>query len=626
MCGILGISPAHDIDPLKFTRARDSLFHRGPTAGADWFCPEGMIRLGHRRLAILDLSPAGGQPMVSSCGKFVLVFNGEIYNHLALRTQLGAEGLLPDGGWKGHSDTETLVACFSAWGFEPTLKKLVGMFALALWDRQKKTIALARDRMGEKPLYYGIQDSHLVFSSELKALRLLPSFQNKIDVSAASLFLHNNYIPSPFSIYQGISKLPPGTWIEIPFNYTQSTLPPPQQYWSAEQAAIAGFAHPFGGSFEDAREELESLLKTSIRAQMIADVSVGAFLSGGVDSSTIVALMRECTKKPVVSLSIGVPGSPLDESAYAAAVAKHLGTHHIELHINKDDILSVIPDLFNIWDEPLGDSSQIPTWIICKLAKEHVTVALSGDGGDELFFGYQHHSRFTTLWKLRWLRNAPWNLASGIISRMGGYEAGRKLNAFHSAWKINDPIDFIGYLSDLYRDFPAPTFYHKHAGRHPNITALPDMLSSVALRDMLGYLPDDILVKVDRAAMNVSLETRSPFLDHRVVEFALSLPTSFKRHNGTTKRILRQTLYRHVPKKLIERPKQGFSIPVSQWLKNDLKEWGEEMMHSIRKNPEFWNIATMETMWKEHQSGSRDHSQRLWGAFALSPFIYSATK
>jgi len=621
MCGILGALPANDIDVAKFTKARDSLFHRGPNAGDNWLCPDRHILLGHRRLSVLDPSPAGAQPMHSACGKLVIVFNGEIYNHLSLREELAADDLVPNGGWKGHSDTETLVACFFAWGVEATLKKMTGMFALALWDREKKAIFLARDRIGEKPIYYGIQGSRFIFASELKAFKQLPGFEERIDHSAASLFLHNNYIPAPYSIYQGIFKLPPGTWIELPLTQASAVLPTPVPYWSAEEKAISGFAHPFTGTFQDACDELEYLLRSSIKSQLVADVPVGAFLSGGIDSSIIVALMQECSSQPITSLSIGVPGSPLDESPHAAAVAKYLGTDHIGLHFKANDALSIIPDLSTIWDEPFGDSSQLPTWLVCKLAKEHVTVALSGDGGDELFCGYPHHSRLSALWDHRWLRHTPWRLAAQTIEKVYLSESSRRLSAYGSAWQHKNPLDFIDYLIDLYRDIPAPTHQGLPTGRHPYLRPLPDMRSTVALRDTLGYLPDDILVKVDRAAMSVSLETRAPLLDHRIVEFALSLPPSFKHQRSVTKRILREMLSRHVPRKLTERPKQGFSVPIAYWLRNELKGWSQEMLLAIRRNPDFWDYPIIETMWSEHQAGFRDHSQRLWGAFALAPFI-----
>jgi len=622
MCGILGVLPANDIDIVKFTKARDSLFHRGPNAGENWLCPNRHILLGHRRLAILDPSPAGAQPMHSACGKLVMVFNGEIYNHLALREELAAYNLFPNCAWRGHSDTETLIACFSAWGVEATLKKMTGMFALAVWDREKKTIFLARDRIGEKPLYYGIQHSRLVFSSELKAFKHLPGFEGHIDYSAASLFLHNNYIPAPHSIYKGIFKLPPGTWIEIPLNQALITLPNPIQYWSVAEKAVSGFTHPFTGTFQDACDELDYLLKVSIKSQLAADVPIGVFLSGGIDSSIVASLMQEGVTQPITSLSIGVPGSSLDESPHAAAIAKHLGTNHIELHCKANDALSIIPNLSTIWDEPFGDSSQLPTWLVCKLAKEHVTVALSGDGGDEFFFGYPHYSRFSTLWNHRWLlRHMPWRMTAQILEKICLPESSRRLIAYGTAWQIKNPLDFIDYLIDLYRDISPPMHKYFPMNRHPYLRQLPDMRSTVALRDSLGYLPDDILVKVDRAAMSVSLETRAPLLDHRIVEFALSLPPSFKHQRSITKRILREILSRRVPRKLIERPKQGFSVPIAHWLRNELKEWSQEMLLAIRQNPDFWDYSLIETMWSEHQAGFRDHSQRLWGVFALVPFV-----
>lgn len=621
MCGILGVLPGDGLNTENFTQARDTLFHRGPNAGSNWLCPKGHIALAHRRLAIVDLSSAGAQPMHSACGRYVIVFNGEIYNHLALRKELAT--LTPNGLilWKGHSDTETLIQCFSTWGAEITLQKISGMFAFAIWDKQKRTLCLARDRMGEKPLYYGIQGSRFVFSSELKALKHLVSFEGRINPRAASSFLRQNYILAPQTLYENIFKLPPGTWLEVSLSECTKTLPEPKHYWSLENIALAGATNTFTGSFQDACDELEFLLKASIKSQLMSDLPVGAFLSGGIDSSLIVALMQSLSDKPVTTLSLGMTDFRFDESRHAAAVAAHLGTDHISATCDLDDILQLIPKLPSIWDEPLGDSSQLPTWLVCNMAKQYVTVALSGDGGDELFLGYPHYSRLATLWNNRWLGHVPYQGISKTLQALGISRTPSKILAYGKACNIDSPLRFIQFMMDLYRDGQFPARQFSDASQYPITKELPEMYSNAALWDMYSYLPDDILTKVDRAAMNVSLETRIPFLNQDIVEFALRLPLHFKYSPGTTKKILREILIRYVPQSITERPKQGFSIPVAQWLKYELKDWGLEMLEAIRSNSDFWNYDVIREMWQEHQLGARDHSQRLWGAFSLAPFL-----
>jgi len=592
MCGITGQLGGNQGQGLEQTvrRMADTLLHRGPDDGGVWMDEAAGIALGHRRLSILDLSPAGHQPMASASGRFVIAFNGEIYNHLELRRDLEnipsphplsqrARGVV---SWRGHSDTETLLACFEAWGIEKTLGNAVGMFAIALWDRETRTLTLARDRMGEKPLYYGWQGDTFLFGSELKALKAHPAFRADIDRGALALLLRHNYVPAPYSIYEGIYKLPPGTWLQMRPDQRDAE---PVAYWSLGEVAERGVANPFAGSDEDAVDALERHLGAAVRGQMVADVPLGALLSGGLDSSMIAALMQAGSSRPVRTFTIGFDEREYDEATHARAVAKHLGTDHTELRLSGADALALVPQMPSMYDEPFADSSQLPTHLVMKLARQHVTVALSGDAGDELFGGYNRYFLAPKVWqRVGWMplpvRRALGAgllaLPSGAMNRLAG-PAGIALPG-DKAHKLGRRLREMRSIDDLYVSLVSewPNAAGMVVGGHmpPNLLdarerwpRLDDPVARMMALDGLTYLPDDILVKVDRAAMAVSLETRAPFLDRDVIGFAWSLPMHMKIRNGQGKWLLRRLLDRHVPRELVERPKMGFGIPLDAWLR-----------------------------------------------------------
>ena len=628
MCGITGFIDLGSNRDESISRLRAMLKpinHRGPDDGGIWVDENCGVALGHRRLSILDLSPAGHQPMISACERFVIVFNGEIYNHLELRKTLEKSSQLPIGGWRGHSDTETLLACFAFWGIEKTLQSTVGMFALALWDKLDKSLTLARDRIGEKPLYYGWQGEAFLFGSELKALRAHPAFSAQMDWHAASSFLRLNYIPAPSSIYQGVYKLVPGSTLTLTQRcIQQKTLPVPLPYWSLANAAIFGLENPFTGSFSDAVDNLESLMRQSVMQQAVADVPVGAFLSGGIDSSTVVAMMQSATSAKVTTFSIGMPDFKMDESQHAAAVAKHLGTRHVAHIIHPNEALELIPRLSEIWDEPFADSSQIPTFLVSRLAKSEVKVALSGDGGDELFLGYSQYGLYQKIWRARHLGKLPWN---GILSSLSQFKGNQRLSSFTrrsvnlvNALRQPNSQMLNSYWVDRYRQGRVP-LKEQQGVKMLDFPLLRDVASTSALWDAGTYLSDDIMVKVDRAAMANSLETRAPFLDHRIIEFATSLPLKYKLRGGVGKKVLREVLYRHVPKQIIDRPKMGFSIPLSQWLRNELRPWAEFILQQIPSDSEFFNKPMIDQIWSEHLSGQQEHTEKLWGILSLQSFM-----
>ncbi|WP_333844537.1 asparagine synthase (glutamine-hydrolyzing) [Pelomicrobium sp.] len=658
MCGLTGFwQPAdgHKDSVEMAHRMVDPLVHRGPDDTGVWVDELAGIALAHRRLSILDLSTAGHQPMVSASGRYVIAYNGEIYNHLELRKDLAhfpspsppPPAPLPEGEggvrWRGHSDTETLLAAFEAWGIETTLKKTVGMFALALWDRATRTLTLARDRMGEKPLYYGWVKGALVFASELKAIRAYPGFDNAIERKALTLFLRHNYVPAPWSIYENIWKLPPGCWVQFSAD-TLSPGPSPggrgeiKAYWSLREVAESGRREPFTGSEVAAEEELDRLLRQSIAGQRVADVPLGAFLSGGIDSSTVVAVMQATADRPVKTFSIGFHEGEYDEARHAAAVARHLGTEHTEWYVTPKDALDVIPKLPTLYDEPFADSSQIPTHLVAMLARRQVTVALSGDGGDELFGGYNRYFWVTALWRrldrlpliLRRLATAgvtalppsAWNRLYGAVAwalpeRWRFRLPGDKLHKAAALFAADRPEAVYRRLVSHWED-PASVVL---GGEEPPTPLtdpaawpeLPDFEHRMMYLDAITYLPDDILVKVDRAAMGVSLETRVPLLDHRIVEFAWRLPLSMKIRDGQGKWLLRQVLYRYVPKDLIERPKMGFGVPIEHWLREPLKDWAEDLLSEARLRREgFLDPAPIRERWEEHLSGRRNWAYYLW--------------
>ena len=584
--------------------------------------------------------------MASGRGRFVIAFNGEIYNHLLLRAELERSGLAP--AWRGHADTETLLAGFDAWGIQATLERCIGMFAFAVWDKHTSTLTLGRDRLGEKPLYYGWQGQGpgavFLFGSELKALKAHPAFAAGIDRNALCLLMRHNYIPAPYSIYQGIAKLEPGCLLTVSLAQPEPTM---VRYWSTAAVAVAGCAAPFAGSPGQAVDALEGLLKSAVQQQMMADVPLGAFLSGGIDSSTIVALMQAQSARPVKTFTIGFNEAGYNEAVHAKAVATHLGTDHTELYVTSKQALDVIPRLPSLYCEPFSDSSQIPTFLVSQLARLQVTVSLSGDAGDELFCGYSRYMMADKLWKKlsafppasrRWMATAltalppaRWNALLGPLQGM----LPTHLRHANLGDKLHKGAGVLasGSVEELYLglvthwDDPAsvvvggtepPTLL---TGNLPQLTGLDEIQRMMAL-DALTYLPDDILVKVDRAAMGVSLEGRVPFLDHRVVEFAWSLPQSMKLRDGVGKWVLRQVLYRHVPQALIERPKMGFGVPIGDWLRGPLKDWAESLLDESRLRQEgFFHPAPIRQKWAEHLSGRRNWQHHLWDVLMFQAWL-----
>ncbi|BAY51888.1 asparagine synthetase [Thermostichus vulcanus NIES-2134] len=658
MCGLTGFwqpcgCPTDEVS-ATIQRMADTLVHRGPDDVGVWVDAEVGIALGHRRLAILDLSPAGHQPMVSATGRYVIAFNGEIYNHLELREELskvGAGGTAPV--WRGHSDTETLLAAFAALGIEKTLKRVVGMFAIALWDRETRTLTLARDRMGEKPLYYGWVRDALVFGSELKALRAYPGFDNAIERRSLALFMRYDYIPAPWSIYENIWKLSPGCFVQFraashggePLAVgSRGNIKP---YWSVRDVAERGLANPFTGREADALEELERLLRQSIAGQMMADVPLGAFLSGGIDSSTVVALMQAQSSRAVKTFTIGFHEQDYNEAEHAKAVARHLRTNHTELYVTPQEAMAVIPKLPSLYDEPFADSSQIPTFLLAQLARQQVTVSLSGDGGDELFGGYTRYFLTHSLWqRLAWiplpmrklaeqgvLAISPqtWNrvfalLAPVLPERLRFRLPGDKLHKAAALFVARRPEDIYLRFVSHWHD-PTSLVIGTEEPRTPltepaAVLEGTDFEARMMYLDSITYLPDDILVKVDRAAMGVSLETRVPLLDHRIVEFTWQLPHYFKIRRGQTKWLLRQVLYRYVPKELIERPKMGFGIPLDQWLRGPLREWAEDLLSEERlKREAFLNPELVRQKWQEHLLGRQNWAYHLWNVLMWEAWL-----
>lgn len=631
MCGITGfynLNASQKQDEIYniLHQMTDAIIHRGPDDSGHWCNAESGVALGFRRLAILDLSPTGHQPMESTDGRYVIIFNGEIYNYANLRQELLKVGHT----FKGTSDTEVMLAAISQWGLEAATRKFNGMFAFALWDKETRILSLVRDRLGIKPLYYGWLGDTLAFGSELKTLRAHPKFQPEIDRNALTLFLRHNYIPAPLTIYKSIFKLPPGHILTI-LPVEKAAPLEPKAYWSVQEIVESGLSKPFTGNENEAIEALDQLLTNSIGLRMIADVPLGAFLSGGIDSSTIVALMQKQSSRPVRTFTIGFHESGFNEAEHARVVAKHLGTDHTELYVTPAEARAVIPRLPTLYDEPFSDSSQIPTFLISQLARQHVTVSLSGDGGDELFGGYNRYFWGVNLWK--WIGWAPLpfrrTMAQGL--RILSPEQWSKLlrpthyaNPGDKIHKISEilhtPLGEALYL-DLVSHWKNPA--NIVIGGYEPLTAVTDpskwaKTATFADRmmsiDMLTYLPDDILVKVDRASMGTSLEARAPFLDdHEIIEFAWRLPLHMKIRVNQGKWILRQVLYRHVPQKLIERPKMGFGVPIDSWLRGPLREWAEDLISEDRlRRDGFFHPEPIREKWAEHLSGHRNWQYYLW--------------
>ncbi len=619
MCGFAGY---YHKNSFRFEKGKEyairmanAIVHRGPDDSGEWIDGEAGIALAHRRLSILDLTPAGHQPMVSPSGRYVIVFNGEIYNHLATRKELEQELLV--SSWHGYSDTETLLMAIESWGIVKALKVSTGMFAFALWDRQERQLALARDRIGEKPLYYGIQGGALLFASELNAIRQVPGFHGKVDKEVLALYFKHNAVPETFCIYTGFRKLKPGSILTIRSeDIAHNVLPDPQQYWSLHDAYQYGLENPFTGTDAESVDELERLFLGSITEQSIADVPLGAYLSGGVDSSAVVALMQSKSSKKVKTFTIGFADQEYNEAEYAKAVAKYLGTDHYELYITQQDALDVIPKLPEIYDEPFADSSQIPTFLVSQLARQHVTVSLSGDGGDELFCGYKQYPKALAHW--RKIRRIPHALRKSIAvptswllpdAQFGNEFLAKKIKAFSQ----KDIVSFYDVMVSQCLD--ASFFIAGKVAFEGNYSGhcFGQSLDALMAVDITRYLPSDILVKVDRAAMNVSLETRLPLLDYRIIEYAQRLPESMKIRNGESKWILRQLLYRYVPRELIERPKMGFGVPVTDWLRGSLMEWADDLLsiQSIKRCDLLYGKGILRK-WAEHKSGMKDWSSQLW--------------
>jgi asparagine synthase (glutamine-hydrolysing) len=633
MCGIAGClagsaRQAEIGDQVR--RMADALVHRGPDDGGVWVDSTAPFAVSHRRLAILDLTPAGHQPMLSSSGRYVIAFNGEIYNHLELRRELDCPA------WRGHSDTETILAAIEAWGLKPALQKLVGMFAFALWDRERRELSLARDRVGEKPLYYGWQGDTFLFGSELKALAAHPAWCAKVDQGALTAFMRYGYVPLPHSIWCGIRKLLPGGFVVLPEGSAAGSLPTPEYYWRALSETTLERHIPADDNA--AADELEQHLRIATAGQMVADVPLGAFLSGGVDSSLVVALMQAQSSRPVRTFSIGFSEGDFNEAVYAKAVARHLGTDHTELYLEPADALEVIPRLVQMYDEPFGDSSQIATHLVAALARRDVTVCLSGDGGDELFGGYNRYFWGRSIWqRIGPLPRTLRRMVAGVITaispevwdsvgrmapaRLHQKSFGDRLHKLAGVIDSADREELYRRLLSQQRDPEAtviggvePQIWadeeaFEFSARRPNC----DFAERMMFQDLIGYMSDDILTKVDRAAMSVSLETRIPMLDHRVVEFAWSLPLHMKIRDGQGKWLLRQVLYRHVPKQLIERPKQGFGVPLASWLRGPLRDWAEALLDESRLRREgHLRPEPIRARWQEHLAGSRNWQYWLW--------------
>jgi len=589
---------------------RDAVSHRGPDDEGEWVDLSAGVALGHRRLSIVDLSAAGHQPMMSASGRFVLAFNGEIYNHLELR------GSLADS-WRGHSDTETLLAGIESWGLEATLRKAIGMFALAVWDRSTRTLSLARDRMGEKPLYYGRQGRSFLFGSELKALREHPEFRAEIDRVALAGYVRSGYVHAPRSIYEGVAKLPPGTILTIKDRNADAESPTPVKYWDLASVVAARAERPFKGTARDAAAELESLMLSSVKGQQLADVPLGAFLSGGVDSSTVVALMQATASRPVKTFSIGFKEQTHDESMHARAVANHLRTEHTELYVSADDALKVIPDLPTIYDEPFADPSQIPTVLLSRLTREHVKVALSGDGGDELFCGYLRYPNVARTWAR--IDKIP-RSARAVLARVAPSPVARE--AFSAARDVDAFYGFTNAQWKGHSKLVANQRPQRAVAVPPAIVA--DARERMMYSDACDYLPDDILVKVDRAAMAASLETRVPLLDHRVVEFAWQLPLDMKLRDGVGKWPLKEILYRYVPREIVDRPKMGFGVPIEHWLRGPLRGWAQDLLSATRlKSEGFFDAAAVAAEWSMHSSGRRDRHYGLWTVLMFQAWLAS---
>jgi asparagine synthase (glutamine-hydrolysing) len=632
VCGIGGwfdrraLTPEGELRRIAKAMA-DSIAHRGPDMEGVWAEEAAGIALGFRRLAIQDLSPAGAQPMHSHCGRYVMVYNGEVYNAAELRAELEPRGI----NWRGHSDTEAMLEGCVAWGLEATVKRLIGMFAIALWDRKERRLSLARDRLGIKPLYYAADDRRVAFGSELKALAAAPGWKPVLDADAAAAYMRFGYVPQPHTIYRGVHKLPPGHILTL----GPEGEPTLAAFWSLRPFAAAGAKRalaPFDPVEEE--ERLDALLRDAVRRRLIADVPLGAFLSGGIDSSTVVALMQQASDRPVRTFSIGFREKGYDESGHARAVAAHLGTDHTEFVVEARHALDVVPKLPEMFDEPFADSSQIPTYLVSALARRHVTVALSGDGGDEVFAGYNRYFWGDLLWRRMAAVPVTLRRLAACATRM--VPAGVWDTAFAAVprrWRPPQPGDKMHKLARVVAYDRPDQLYHRLVSQwtepervmaqgaeppgpfsDPTLAAdIPNFIQRMQYVDTVTYLPDDILVKVDRATMAVALEGRVPLLDHRVVEHAWSLPLAAKVEGATGKMLLRRVLRRYVPDRLVERPKMGFGVPIGDWLRGPLREWAETLLAPRRLAAEgVLNPQPVGALWRQHLAGANNWQYPLW--------------
>jgi asparagine synthase (glutamine-hydrolysing) len=644
MCGIVGIwNIQHPDSSIEndINRMADSIKHRGPDSGDSWVELNKGIAFGHRRLAIIELSNAGQQPMHSSCNRYTIVFNGEIYNHLELRAMLQKNGF--DVNWKGESDTETLLECIKNCGIQNTLDLLIGMFAFAVFDNLENSLILARDRFGEKPLYYGYINKNFVFASELKAIKSLPYFDGNISLKAIQLQSQFSYIPDPFSIYEEIAKLVPGSFVKIfKHDLKDCKIGAPHIYWSATNTACFSLNNKLEfSSDQDAINQLDNLLSKSVKRQMMSDVPLGAFLSGGIDSSLVVSLMQKQSTQPVKTFTIGFNERGYDEAKHAKNVAKHLGTNHTELYVTANDSIKLVEQLGVIYDEPFADASQIPSILVSKLAKTVVTVSLSGDGGDELFGGYSRYFLTNRMWGI--VSKMPMQLRRILSSMLYGLTA-NQWNRLYRILSLNTSDALIGdkifkaakALSatdgqELYFLLVSHLDPHKSLKNTYNVDNLfstwmkdGEIVDQMMLFDSISYLPGDILTKMDRAGMSVSLETRIPFLDHNIFEFAWKLPQQYKIRNGQGKWILREVLYKYVPKELVNRPKMGFSVPVGDWIRGPLLDWACDLLDESRiENQGIYNTEYVKSIWSEHLSKRKNWDYELWNILMFQQWLNS---
>ena len=640
MCGFigfldLGASQGREAMGLTIAAMTDAIAHRGPDDSGAYLEPDLGLAFGFRRLSILDLTKEGHQPMESSCGRYVIIFNGEIYNFQELKNELLLQGCV----FRGGSDTEVVLAGVMQWGIADTVGRLAGMFAIAIWDKDAKELWLSRDRTGKKPLYYGWSDGCFLFGSELKGIKLWPGFNGRVDRTALSEYLRFGYVPAPHSIYSGIKKLVPGSILRLLRQAAKpGELPVPVRFWDLSEVAAQGSSKPFSGSAEEAISALDGILRAAVKTRMVADVPIGAFLSGGIDSSLIVGMMQSMSDQPIKTFSIGFKEGDFNEAIFAAKVAQHLGTEHTECYVTPADAMEVIPTLATIYDEPFSDPSQIPTLLVSKLARCQVTVVLSGDGGDEVFGGYDRYAWASRIWPaIRWIPNfvrvamrvglqaIPVSVWDFVLrsSRKGAPAHAAKPGALTGdrIHKLADKI-VASSFEDFYRNFVSIEEHPEHLligsvpsenGAWPPLAFIESPFRKMMCLDTLTNLPDDILVKVDRATMAFSLEARVPLLDHGVIEWAWTLPISLIFNDGKGKWLLRELLKKYVPRSLFDRPKQGFSVPLREWLRGPLRAWAEDLLDPARLKQEGnFNPEVVQIIWTEHIECRRNWTDKLW--------------